>query len=126
MTEAAKTDQPVQSTATKTATSKTSAATGKAASTASARSKETEAAKATGRAGALAARAKAGGAHLAAVPAKSAQVATAAWDFVRHRKVIAAGTAAGALAVLVSAYGLGRAGARRGHGPITRATGGRF
>ncbi|MGY0490329.1 hypothetical protein [Streptomyces sp. WG-D5] len=125
MTEAAKSEQPVQSTKAKAAASKATADSAKAAKTAASKSTD-DAAQGAGQVVTLASRAKAGGEFLTTVPAKSAQAATAAWGFVKHRKAIAAGTTVGLLAALAGTYGLGRASARRGHGPITRATGGRF
>ncbi|MCX5384522.1 hypothetical protein [Streptomyces sp. NBC_00083] len=75
---------------------------------------------------ALRSKAKAGGEKLSAVPGKSLRAATTAWTVVQKRKQIAAGLGGGALAALAGAYSLGRVTARRGHGPFTRATGGRF
>ncbi|WP_338701111.1 hypothetical protein V2W30_29065 [Streptomyces sp. Q6] len=82
--------------------------------------------KGAGQVGALASRAKAGGAFLSTVPGRSLQAATTTWSVIKHRKAMAAGVGGGVLAGLAGAYALGRANARRGHGPITRWTGGRF
>lgn len=129
MAETAKTDQTQQSTKAtaaarsggRAAAAKTSTATKKAGSVATDVREE-----ASGRVVDLASRAKAGGEFLSTVPAKSVQAATTAWGVIKHRKAIAAGAGGGVLVALAGAYGLGRASARRGHGPITRATGGRF
>ncbi|WP_158690494.1 hypothetical protein [Streptomyces sp. 142MFCol3.1] len=80
----------------------------------------------TGRVVALSTKAKAGGAFLSSVPGKSVQAATTAWTLVKNRKAVAACAGGGAIAALLGAFSLGRAGARRGQGPLTRATGGRF
>ncbi|MEU6765591.1 hypothetical protein ABZ916_24110 [Streptomyces sp. NPDC046853] len=129
MAETAKNDQNAQGAK---ATTAARSAGRTAASTASRASKKTESAAAdvreagTGHVVALTSKAKAGGEFLSTVPAKSLQAATTAWAVVKHRRAIVAGAGGGAIAALVGAYGLGRVSARRGHGPITRATGGRF
>ncbi|MEV5607342.1 hypothetical protein [Streptomyces sp. NPDC052225] len=105
----------------KSAASKASAAAKKSSSTASDLRD-----KSAGQVSALTSKAKAGGALLSTVPAKSLQAATTAWSVIKNRKAIAAGAGGGVLAGLAGAYALGRASARRGHGPITRWTGGRF
>ncbi|MDF3299541.1 hypothetical protein [Streptomyces tropicalis] len=81
---------------------------------------------ASGRVVALSTKAKASGEFLASVPEKSMQFASTTWTLVKNRKTIAAGVGSGVIAALLGAYGLGRTAARRGHGPFTRATGGRF
>ncbi|MEU9098389.1 hypothetical protein [Streptomyces sp. NPDC048361] len=75
---------------------------------------------------ALRSKARAGGEMLTAMPGKSLHAATTAWTVVQKRKQIAAALGGGALAALAGAYSLGRVTVRRGHGPFTRATGGRF
>ncbi|MFE4856686.1 hypothetical protein [Streptomyces sp. NPDC056670] len=75
---------------------------------------------------ALRSKAKAGGELLSTIPGKSVQAASTAWTVVRKRKQIAACAGGGALAALAGAYSLGRVAARRGQGPFTRVTGGRF
>ncbi|MET9364448.1 hypothetical protein ABZX93_26510 [Streptomyces sp. NPDC006632] len=144
MSETAKSETAKKNEATKSAAAKSTArsasggarsATTKAASAAApaksaanqAKSAASEAKDTTGRGVvALRSKAKAGGARLSAMPGKSLHAASTAWTVVQKRKQIAAGLGGGVLAALAGAYSLGRVTARRGHGPFTRATGGRF
>ncbi|MFF3644382.1 hypothetical protein [Streptomyces sp. NPDC002564] len=104
-----------------------SAATGAKSAAAGAKSAVSGASeKMAGHVATLGSKAKAGGEKLAAVPGKSVQLATTTWTLVQNRKAIAAGVGGGAVAALAGAFALGRTAARRGQGPITRATGGRF
>ncbi|MFG2720634.1 hypothetical protein ACGFW5_20380 [Streptomyces sp. NPDC048416] len=132
MSETAKKNETTKSTAAKSTARSASegarSATTKASSTATqAKSAASEAKDTTGSAVvALRSRAKAGGEMLSTMPGKSLQAASTAWTVVQKRKQIAAGVGGGVVAALAGAYSLGRAAARRGQGPITRATGGRF
>ncbi|WP_353945499.1 hypothetical protein ABII15_30590 [Streptomyces sp. HUAS MG91] len=129
MAETTKTNQTAQSTKAGTAARSAGRSAASKASSAAEKSSSTAAdlrEKGAVQVGALASKAKAGGAFLSTVPAKSVQAATTAWSVIKHRKAIAASAGGGVLAGLAGAYALGRASARRGHGPITRWTGGRF
>ncbi|MFD6419705.1 hypothetical protein [Streptomyces sp. NPDC060194] len=56
-----------------------------------------------------------------------ASTASGAWTQVKERKPVAASAGAGvAAAVVAAAFAAGRASQRRSHGPLTRATGGRW
>ncbi|MCT9089942.1 hypothetical protein N4G70_13825 [Streptomyces sp. ASQP_92] len=132
MSETAKKNEATKSTAAKTTASSASSgvrsATTKAASAASdTKSAASEAKDTTGsKVLALRSKAKSGGEMLATVPGKSVHIASTAWTVVRNRKQIAAGVGGGVLAALAGAYSLGRVSVRRGQGPLTRVTGGRF
>ncbi|MEU3369268.1 hypothetical protein ABZ734_02055 [Streptomyces sp. NPDC006660] len=132
MSETAKKNETTNSTAAKrtarSASNGARSATAKATSTANdAKSAASEAKDSAGsRVVALRSKAKAGGELLSTMPGKSIQAASTAWTVVRKRKQIAAGVGGGVLAALAGAYSLGRTTARRGQGPFTRATGGRF
>jgi len=69
-------------------------------------------------------KAKASGEVLSTVPGKALQAASTTWMVLKNRKAVAAGVGGGAIAMLAGAYALGGANVRRGHGPLTRATGG--
>ncbi|MEU6841612.1 hypothetical protein ABZ930_07010 [Streptomyces sp. NPDC046716] len=126
MAETAKTEESTKPTTAARSTGRS------AVSKASAAAKKTKSAAAgaghesAGHAVALASKAKAGGEFLSTVPAKSVHVATTVWGFVKHRRAIAIGAGSGVVAGLAGAFALGRGSARRGQGPITRWTGGRF
>ncbi|CAM5229192.1 hypothetical protein AB0M94_01870 [Streptomyces xanthochromogenes] len=135
MSETAKNNESTKSTAAKTATRSASSgarAAGAAGTKASSAANSAKSAaaegkdQATGSVLALRSKAKAGGEMLSTIPGKSVQVASTAWTVVRKRKQIAACAGGGALAALAGAYSLGRVAARRGQGPFTRVTGGRF
>ncbi|MYW66908.1 hypothetical protein GTY65_22975 [Streptomyces sp. SID8379] len=80
----------------------------------------------TSRVTAIGTKAKESGAFLSTVPGRSVRIASTAWTAVRHHQAIVVGAGGGLIAALAGAYGLGRAGAKRGQGPLTRATGGRL
>ncbi|WP_338703346.1 hypothetical protein V2W30_39050 [Streptomyces sp. Q6] len=129
MAENAKTTQTAQKSKAGTAARSAGSSAASKASAAAKKSSSTAADlrdKSAGQVSTLASKAKAGGAMLSTVPTKSVQAAATAWSVIKHRKAIATGAGGGVLAGLVGAYALGRANARRGHGPITRWTGGRF
>ncbi|WP_369215758.1 hypothetical protein [Streptomyces flavofungini] len=116
--------------ASKTASTAASKATSEAADQAGAaargvRSTVADAAQGTAALGAtLSEKAKAGGEVLSTVPGKALQAASTTWTVLKNRKAIAVGVGSGAVAMLAGAYALGGAQVRRGHGPLTRATGG--
>ncbi|MFG2577092.1 hypothetical protein [Streptomyces sp. NPDC048481] len=55
-----------------------------------------------------------------------AATAKTAWTVIAHRKLVAAGAAAGLSALTAASYAVGRRSGRHTHGPITRLTGGRI
>jgi hypothetical protein len=64
-----------------------------------------------------------------AVVTASGQVAATArnaWTSVADRKLVATGVGAGLTALTAASFLAGRRTERRGHGPVTRLTGGRF
>nr|WP_078969460.1 hypothetical protein [Streptomyces cyaneogriseus] len=63
---------------------------------------------------------------LATVPGRVTTTAQTAWTVIAHRKLVAAGAAAGVTALSAASYAVGRRSARRTLGPLTRLTGGRI
>lgn len=55
-----------------------------------------------------------------------AATAKTAWTVIAHRKLVAAGAAAGLSALTAASYAVGRRSARHSYGPLTRLTGGRI
>ncbi|GGS11391.1 hypothetical protein GCM10010269_58110 [Streptomyces humidus] len=55
-----------------------------------------------------------------------AATARTAWTVIAHRKLVAAGAAAGLSALTAASYAVGRRSGRHTHGPLTRLTGGRI
>ncbi|WP_261953616.1 hypothetical protein [Streptomyces nigrescens] len=55
-----------------------------------------------------------------------AATAKTAWVVLAHRKWVATGMGAGAIALSAASYGIGRRAERHSHGPLTRLTQGRI
>ncbi|MEV5440632.1 hypothetical protein AB0K80_32205 [Streptomyces sp. NPDC052682] len=55
-----------------------------------------------------------------------AATAKTAWTAIAHRKLVAAGAAAGLTALTAASYAVGRRAERQTYGPLTRLTGGRI